>query len=102
MKYDSCLENEKKNQVVTEKSRKRKSVTDEIVLVKKETKGLLDCIASRDTDITKYIFEAEKKKRFTLLTKTNAFRKSKTEKGKSIAALHVALGKLENGLKALE
>ena len=66
-------ENEKKNQVVTEKSRKIKLVTDEIVLVKKEKKDLLDCIASRDADVTKYSFEAEKKKDFALLTKEYAF-----------------------------
>ena len=102
MKYDSYLENEKKNQVVTEKSRKRKLVTDEIVLVKKEKKDLLDCIVSLDTDITKYSFEAEKKKDFALLTRSNSFQKSKREKEKSVAALDVALGKLENDLKALE
>ena len=65
MKQDSDLENKKKNQVVTEKPRKGKLVVDEIVLVKKEKKDLLDCIASLDTDVTKYSFEAEKKKGFT-------------------------------------
>ena len=40
MKYDSYLENEKKNQFVAKKSRKRKLVTDKIVLVKKEKKDL--------------------------------------------------------------
>ena len=76
MTYDSSIENEKKNQVATEKSRKRKLVTDEIVSVNKEKKDLLDCIASLDTDITdiaKYKFEAEKEKGFTLVTKANAF-----------------------------
>ena len=79
MKYDNYLENEKKKQVLTEKSRKRKLITDEIVIVKKEKKDLLDRIASLDTDITKYSFEAEKKKDFTLLTKANAFRNTKTD-----------------------
>ena len=78
---------------------KKKLVTDDIVLVKKEKKDLLDCIASLDTDTTKCSFEAEKN---TLLTKANPFRKSNTEKEKSVAALDVALGKLENDLKALE
>ena len=78
---------------------KRKLVTDDIVLVKKEKKDLLDCIASLDTDTTKCSFEAEKN---TLLTKANPFRKSKPEKEKSVAALDVALEKLENDLKALE
>ena len=41
MKYDCYLENEKKNQVLTEILRKRKLVTDEIGFVKKE-KDLLD------------------------------------------------------------
>ena len=62
MKYDNSLENEKKKQVLTEKSRKRKLITDEIVTVKKEKKDLLDRIASLDAGITKYSFEAERRK----------------------------------------
>ena len=54
------------------------------------------------TDIKKYSFEAEKKKDLTLLTKANIFWKSKIDKEKTIAALDIALGKLENDLKALE
>ena len=65
MKYGNYLENEKKKQVLTEKSKKRILITDEIVIVKKEKEDLLDRIASLDTDITKYSFEAEKKKDFT-------------------------------------
>ena len=102
MKYGSYLENEKKKQVLTEKSKKRKLITDEIVIVKKAKKDLLDRTASLDTDITKYSFEAEKKKDFTLLTKANAFRNTKTDQGKSVAALDTALEKLEKDLKALE
>ena len=63
MKYDNYLENEKKKQVLTEKSRKRKLITDDIVIVKKGKMDILDCIASLDTDINdikKYSFEAEK------------------------------------------
>ena len=60
MKYDNYLENEKKKQVLTEQSRKRKLITDEIVIVKKGKMDILDCIASLDTDIKKYSFEAEK------------------------------------------
>ena len=102
MKYDNYLDNQKKIQVLTEKSRKRKLITDEIVIVKKEKKDLLDCIASLDTDITKYSFQLEKKKDFTLLTKANAFRNTKTEKEKSVAALDAALEKSEKDLNALE
>ena len=102
MKYDNYLENEKKKQVLTEKSRKRKLITDETMIVKKEKKDLLDRIASVDTDITTYSFEAEKKKDFPLLTKANAFRNTKTENEKSVAALDAALEKLAKDLKALE
>ena len=63
------------------KSRKRNFVTEAIVLVKKEMKDLLDCIAFLDTDITKYIFEAEKKKDFTLLT-SECFSKKQNGEGK--------------------
>ena len=72
------------------------------VIVKKEKKDLLDCITSLDTDITKYSFQAEKKKDFTLLTKANTFQNTKTEKEKSVAALDIALEKLQKDLKALE
>ena len=54
------------------------------------------------TDIKKYSFEAEKKKDLKLLTKANISWKSKIDKEKTIAALDIALGKLENDLKALE
>ena len=70
--------------------------------MKKEKKDLLYCITYLDTDITKYSFQAEKKKDFTLLTKANAFRNTKTEKEKLVTALDVALEKLEKDLKALE
>ena len=80
MKYDSYLENEQKNQVVTDKSRKRKLVTDKIVLVKKEMKDFLDYIASLDTDTTKYSFETKKKRGFTL--KRKCFLKKQNREGK--------------------
>ena len=92
----------RKKQVLTENSRKRNLITDEIVIVKKEKKDLLDCIASLDTDITKYTFEVEKMKDFTLVSKANAFQNTKTEKENSVAALDAALEKLEKDLKALE
>ena len=69
---------------------------------KKEKKDLLDCITSLDTDIKKYSFQAEKKKDFTLLTKANTLWNTKTEKEKSVAALDIALEKLQKDLKALE
>ena len=47
-------------------------------------------------------FLSRKEERLSLLTKGNAFHKSKTEKEKPVAALDVALGKLKNDLKALE
>ena len=72
------------------------------VIVKQEKKDLLDCITSLDTDITKYSFQAEKKRDFTLLTKANTFQNTKTEKEKSVAALDIALEKLQKDLKALE
>ena len=39
MKYGNYLENEKKKQVLAEKSKKRKLITDEIVIVKRAKKS---------------------------------------------------------------
>ena len=66
------------------------------MLVKKEKKDWLDCIASLDTDITRYRFDREKKEDFKLL------KRMLFEKAKLVAALGVALGNLENDLIALE
>ena len=66
------------------------------MLVKVEKKDWRDCIASLDTDITRYRFDWEKKEDFKLV-KRMLFGKEK-----SVAALDVALGNLENDLKALE
>ena len=54
--------------------------------MKKEMKDLLDCIASLDTDITKYSFEAEKKKDFTFL-KRMLFEKAKPRRKKQLQLL---------------
>ena len=53
------------------------------MLVKKEKNDLLGCIGFLDTDITKYTVLKQKRRDFTLLTKANAFRKSKTGKEKN-------------------
>ena len=66
------------------------------MLVKKEKKDWLDCIASLDTDITRYRFDREEKEDFKLL------KRMLFEKAKSVAALGVVLGNLENDLIALE
>ena len=95
MRYDSYLENEKQKSSRNRKI-KEKLVTNGIALVKKEKKDWLDCIASLDTDITRYRFDREKKEDFKLL------KRMLFEKAKSVAALGVALGNLENDLIALE
>ena len=101
--------NKKRKLTMYQKTKKRKIIHDEIVLVKKKNENLTECIAFLDSDIaTEYSIEAEANRDFTLLTKavllsnlSSSFRKTKMEKEKSIKALHVALGKLENGIKAL-
>ena len=71
------------------------------MLVEKRKEDLTECIAYLDSDITKYSTEGEAKRDFALLTKANSFRKTKMEKEKSIKALNVALGKLENDVNNL-
>ena len=53
-----------------QKTKKRKIIHDEIVLVKKKNENLTECIAFLDSDIaTEYSIEAEANRDFTLLTK---------------------------------
>ena len=69
--------------------------------MRRKKEDFTEFVASLDLDITKYIIEAEANRDFTLLTKTNSFWKTKMEKEKSMKALDIGLGKLENNIKAM-
>ena len=71
-----ALEDSKKENAETEKSRKRKLKLEEIANVKKSTLALQETIESLNKDIEKYLAETEEKRDFTLLLKANAFRNS--------------------------
>ena len=100
IRYENHLHEERDKKEESQKSKKRKALNDEIVTAKKARKGLIDCIASLEADITKYSIKAEKLRNFTLLTKANSFRKTITEKEESIKAIDIALKKLGQELKA--
>ena len=68
------LEDNKKETVETEKSRKRKLKLEEIADVKKSKLAVKKTIESLNKGIEKYLAEAQEKRDFTLLVKGNAFR----------------------------
>ena len=68
------LEDNKKETVETEKSRKRKLKLEEIADVKKSKLAVKKTIESLNKGIEKYLAEAQEKRDFTLLSKGNAFR----------------------------
>ena len=71
-----ALEDSKKENAETEKSRKRKLKLEEIANVKESKLPVQETIESLNKGIEKYLAETEEKRDFTLLLKANVFRNS--------------------------
>ena len=75
-RYKLALEDSKKENAETEKSRKRKLKLEEIANVKESKLPVQETIESLNKGIEKYLAETEEKRDFTLLLKANVFRNS--------------------------
>ena len=72
---------------------------EEIANVKKSKLAVQETIESLNKGIEKYLAEAEEKRYFTLLSKTNAFRNSVKDKQQTLSDSTNAQKKLEEELK---
>ena len=70
---------------------KRKSIDEEIVLVKMKKQEVKDTIRDLNKDADTLGYEAEKEENMTLLTKANAFRSAAKEKEETLKNLNIAL-----------
>ena len=90
-KYKIDLEEKREEVVITDKSKKRKVIQEEIQEIKKRKEDTERCISSSDNDIAKYSLEAEKKNDWSLLMKANSFRQCREEKALNIETFQTAI-----------
>ena len=79
-KYTEHLLNRKRKELLQEKCKKRKSVNENIMTLNPRKTLLENTIAEMLKDRDRLAFEAEKKTKFELLSKSNALKRAANEK----------------------
>ncbi|MGH0128498.1 UNVERIFIED_CONTAM: hypothetical protein FKN15_027529 [Acipenser sinensis] len=87
MRYVQYLENEKKKKVATENDRKRKELMSDIAHQTAKRQKMINSIEVMQREADEMAEKAEKKQDFALLSKSNAYQKSVTEKKSDVTAL---------------
>ncbi|KAK7884109.1 hypothetical protein WMY93_027232 [Mugilogobius chulae] len=102
MRYVQYLEDEKKNKEQSANEKKRKALHQEMEDIKTKQRKIMKTneIMQKEADDMAVI--AEKKQDFTLLTKSNAYRRSVSKKKEELEALEKELEKLQETAKQLK
>ncbi|KAK6471317.1 hypothetical protein HHUSO_G29675 [Huso huso] len=87
MRYVQYLENEKKKKVAAENDRKRKELMYDIAHQTVKRQKMINSIEVMQREADEMAEKAEKKQGFALLSKSNAYQKSVTEKKSDVTAL---------------
>ena len=101
-RYVQYLERNKAAIEMDKANKKRKSICDEIIEIKRQKQDLQQCINVLNKDADQLSLEAEENKDFTLLAKANAFRNKSKEKETTVNDLDEALENLEKLKKAMK
>ena len=101
-RYTEHLSARRDNKKAEENSLKRKSIDEEIVLVKRKKQEVEDTIRDLKKDADTLGYEAEKEENMTLLTKANAFRLAAKEKEETLKNLNIALLRMEKSKEDLK
>ncbi|MGH0157607.1 UNVERIFIED_CONTAM: hypothetical protein FKN15_033724 [Acipenser sinensis] len=94
MRYVQYLENEKKKKVATENDRKRKELMSDIAHQTAKRQKIINSIEVMQREADEMAENAEKQQDFTRISKSNAYRKSVTEKSSEMTALDQSLAQL--------
>lgn len=100
-RYVQYLEDEKKKQDQTANEKKRKDLHHEMTYVKAKQQRIMQSIETMQKEADETAVRAENKQDFTLLSKSNGYRKSVTEKREELAALAKTLENLQESVKRL-
>ncbi|CAM4635460.1 unnamed protein product [Leuciscus chuanchicus] len=102
MRYMQYLEDEKKNKEQTANEKKRKELHQDIENVKAKQRRIMKSSEMMQKEADEMAMKAEKKQDFTLLSKSNAYRKSVAEKKEELQALAKTLEDLQESIKKLQ
>ncbi|KAK1898471.1 Adenylate cyclase type 6 [Dissostichus eleginoides] len=97
-RYEMYLEDQKKLREQTTKEKKRKELSQEIQKVKTKRQKVMTSAETMEKEAHEMAVMAEKKHDFTLLSKSNAYRKGVADKKEEVAALDKALKELQESV----
>lgn len=101
-RYEMYLEDQKKSREQTTKEKKRKELSQEIQKVKTKRQKVMTSAETMEKEAHEMAVMAEKKHNFTLLSKSNAYRKGVADKKEEVAALDKALKELQESVNKLK
>ncbi|KAK1905642.1 hypothetical protein KUDE01_012822 [Dissostichus eleginoides] len=101
-RYEMYLEDQKKLREQTTKEKKRKELSQEIQKVKTKRQKVMTSTETMEKEAHEMAVMAEKKHDFTLLSKSNAYRKGVADKKEEVAALDKALKELQESVNKLK
>ena len=101
-RYNTALEEARKQEKVDTVARKRKLIDEDIQVAKKKKDEITKCIEILKTDADNLSIEAEEKANLALLTKAKSFRKTILEKTKALKDLEDSIVKMEQSKKDLK
>ncbi|KAK1906949.1 hypothetical protein KUDE01_009345 [Dissostichus eleginoides] len=101
-RYEMYLEDQKKLREQTTKEKKRKELSQEIQKVKTKRQKVMTSTETMEKEAHEMAVMAEKKHNFTLLSKSNAYRKGVADKKEEVAALDKALKELQESVNKLK
>ncbi|XP_063959335.1 ammonium transporter Rh type A-like [Lytechinus pictus] len=101
MRYDQYMEEVKKSNLNAQRAKKRAGIQEDITTAEKKMKLVDDTIQTLRKEADQLAKDAEKKQDFTLLSKSNAFRKKATEKQEEHKSLKKKIQQLRDKLKEM-
>ncbi|KAJ8043765.1 hypothetical protein HOLleu_11016 [Holothuria leucospilota] len=102
MRYNQYLDDQRKAKGENEKAKKRKAVQDELHDRQKKKKLIESAIDIMKKEADDLAQKAERRHDFSLLTKSNAFRRKVTEKAQESKRLQIEMDELKEKLKNIE
>ena len=100
-KYDAYLEEEKRKKVASVEETRKKTVQEQLTTLKGKKRKLESCAETLLKEADDLAQEAEKKMKWDLVTKSNAFREKAKEKKKQVEQTGKEIETLEKTLKKM-
>ena len=100
-KYDAYLEEQKRKKVASAEETRKKSVKEQLTSLKGQRRKLESCVESLLKEADDLAQEAEKKMKWDLVAKSNAFREKARDKQKQVEQTEIQIQSLEKNLQKM-